>query len=63
MAYTAEEAFLEAMGFASRGYGHEPEMPESVAQCKATHVSRVEKLFKKIERLYHFIRQKYDNSL
>lgn len=47
-ASTAEEAFWEAMGLASKGGAYEPEMPDEVKSCKARRASKMEKLFDKI---------------
>ncbi|MDO5399169.1 MAG: cyclic lactone autoinducer peptide [bacterium] len=48
MAAAAETVAKDAMGFASRGYSYEPEMPEEVKDYKASHTSRIEALFDKI---------------
>lgn len=50
MAYTAEEAFREAMGLASRGGSYEPKMPEVTKQYKSEHVSKIVKLFGKLAK-------------
>ena len=50
MAATAEEAFLEAMGLASRSYTYEPELSDEAAAYKAGHTSKIEALFDKIAR-------------
>lgn len=48
MATTAEKAFWEAQGFASRGCAYEPEIPEEAKALKTSHVSKVEALFSKL---------------
>ena len=50
LATTAEDAFWESLGLASRNYGYEPEMPEQVKNYKASHTSKLEKLFDKISK-------------
>ncbi|MCH5213259.1 MAG: hypothetical protein J1G06_09600 [Oscillospiraceae bacterium] len=50
MATTAEEAFLEAMGLASRSGSYEPEMPDELKTYKANHTSKLEALFDKIAK-------------
>ncbi len=48
LATTAEDAFWEAMGLASKGGIYEPKMSEEIKHIKASHTSKVEKLFDKI---------------
>jgi len=48
MATTAEEAFLEALGYASRGGIYEPALSDEAQAYKASHTSRIEKLFDKL---------------
>lgn len=48
MATTAEEAFWEAMGLASRGGTYEPELSEEAKEYKNSHVSKVEALYNKL---------------
>ncbi len=48
MATTAEEAFLEALGYASCGGAYEPELSDAAKEYKSSHVSRIEKFFNKL---------------
>lgn len=48
IATAAETAAKDAMGFASRGFSYEPEMPEEVKIYKANHTSKIEALFDKL---------------
>ena len=48
MATTAEEAFLEALGLASKGGMYEPAIPMSLINAKSEHTSRFVRLYEKI---------------
>lgn len=48
MATTAEEAFWEAMGLASRGGTYEPELSDEAKEYKRCHVSKVEALYNRL---------------
>lgn len=50
IAYSAKKATYDAMGLASRGYGYEPKMPESINAYKVNHTSKIEKLFNKLTK-------------
>lgn len=48
MATTAEDAFWEALGLASRSGIYEPEMTAEVKAIKANNTSKVEAIFNKL---------------
>lgn len=50
LASSAEDAFWEALGLASRNGSYEPEMSEEVKAIKASNVSKVEMLYKKLSK-------------
>ena len=50
MATTAEEAFLEAMGLASKGGTYEPKLSDEATSYKACHTSKLETLFDKLTK-------------
>lgn len=45
LANSADRAFHDSMGLASRGYGYEPKMPDKVKEYRMNHTSKIEKLF------------------
>lgn len=47
LAYSAEEAFLEALGLASRTGAYEPEMSDELKAYKETYGSKIENFLKK----------------
>ena len=48
IATTAEDAFWEALGLASKGGAYEPEMSDEVKSLKANHTSKIEAVFNKL---------------
>ena len=50
LAGSAEDAFWEALGLASRAGAYEPEMTDEVKALKASHPTKLESLFDKLSK-------------
>lgn len=48
MAMTAEEAFLESLGYASCGGAYEPKLSAVAKEYKSSHVSKIEMIFNRL---------------
>ena len=50
MANAAENACMDSMGAASRKLAYEPKLSEEMKAYKNTHISRIEKMFRKLSK-------------